>query len=71
MTRLLCLALIVLAGVAGRPVYARDAPGMTVLTGSVEEYLVRPGDTLASVSARFGKEQRGVAVDVTKETTLY
>ena len=53
MSRLLCLALIVLAGVAGGPALAQPT-GMTVLTGGVNEYVVRPGDTLASLSARFG-----------------
>ena len=56
MGRLLCLALIVLAGAAGRPVLAQDPPALTVLTGGVNEYVVRQGDTLASLRARFGAD---------------
>ena len=56
MSRLLCLALILLAGWAGPAAFAQDLPPKKVLTGGVHEYVVRPGDTLASVSARFGAD---------------
>lgn len=56
MSRLLCLALIVLTGVAGRPAFAQDPPGLTALTGGVGEYVVRFGDDLASLSLRFGTD---------------
>lgn len=56
MKRFLGAALIVLAGAAGRPLFAQDPPGMTVLTGGVDEYVVRPGDTVASLRARFGAD---------------
>ena len=54
MSRALCLALIVLVWSTGERALAQDTPWRAVLTGGIDEYVVRPGDTLASVSARFG-----------------
>ncbi len=55
MTRLLLCALLVLAAGAGDPARAQEVPLVrTALTGSVFAYPVADGDTLGSVSARFG-----------------
>jgi len=52
--RLVVLVLIVLAALPGERIVAQDAPVRTVLTGSAFVYAVRAGDTLRTISARFG-----------------
>lgn len=55
MTRLLLCTLIVLAAGSAQPARAQeDSLVRTALTGSVFEYAVATGDTLGSISARFG-----------------
>ena len=54
MPRVLLCALIVLALSPAHPATAPDTESRTVLTGAEFEYVVRPGDTLGMVSARFG-----------------
>jgi L,D-transpeptidase ErfK/SrfK len=55
MARLLCCALLLLAFAPGQSASAQSPPARAVLTGGVFEYVIQRGDTLASVSARFGE----------------
>lgn len=54
MNRIIVLALVVLAALPGERIVAQDAPVRTVMTGSAFVYAVRAGDTLRTISARFG-----------------
>lgn len=55
MTRLLLCVLLVLAAGPGRAARAQEGPLVrTALTGGVFEYPVAAGDTLGSISSRFG-----------------
>jgi L,D-transpeptidase ErfK/SrfK len=59
----LVVTLVVLASLAGGPpVLAQDA-GIGLLTGGVTTHVVARGDTLTSLSARFGVESRTLAAD--------
>jgi L,D-transpeptidase ErfK/SrfK len=59
----LVVTLVVLASLAGGPpVLAQDA-GIALLTGGVTTHVVARGDTLTSLSARFGVESRTLAAD--------
>lgn len=52
--RFVVLVLIALAALPGERIVAQDAPVRTVMTGSAFVYAARAGDTLRTISARFG-----------------
>lgn len=61
MARLLFCALLLLAPAPGQQTAAHDWQARAVLTGGLSQHVVQRGDTLASISARYGS---GVAAIV-------